>query len=123
MREHGASKGPSQRQSRVAEEVRHALAQFIARGDFMIMGFLSISLTITEVSMSPDLRNAMIYVSALEKDEVDTAIELLNKNAYIFKKFLAKAIYLRTMPQLRFKYDTRLEYAQKIETLLNEIKK
>lgn len=117
------TKEPSQRQLRVGEEIRHVLADIFIRQDF---GFPSdvlkgLSITVTEVDVAPDLRNATAYVSPLGGGDIVAVLKELNKHAPLFNHALAKKIILKFTPKLKFSGDNRFDYAEKIEGLLKKI--
>jgi ribosome-binding factor A len=110
--------GPSQRQLRVGELVRHALAEMLSRGevhDPVIEGHL---ITVPEVRMSPDLRLATIYVMPLGgKDEKDV-IAALERNKKFLRTELAHRVNLKFAPDIRFRADERFDEAERIEKIL-----
>lgn len=113
-----SERGPSQRQLRVGELIRHELAAMLARGDVhdpVIEGHL---ITIPEVRMSPDLRLATIYVMPLGgKDEAEV-VEALNRNRKFLRGELAHRVNLKFAPDIRFRLDERFDEAERIEKLL-----
>ncbi len=119
------SRGPSQRQLRVGEEMRHALSRIISRDELNDPDLAHLAVTITAVDMSPDLRNAIAYVVpfgvALEQ-KVDTTvmIKALNRAAAFFRGQLSREVDLRMSPMLRFRLDESFEQANRIEALLHD---
>ncbi len=115
---------PSQRQLRVGEEIRHVLAEIFMRGDFYAEELSSISITVTEVDVAPDMRNATAYVSPLGgvMEEAELA-EILNEYAPEFNQMLAKKLIMKFTPRLTFSADNRFDYAEKIEALLKKTKR
>lgn len=115
------NKEPSQRQLRVGEEIRHILSTVFLRQEFQIKELHDLSLTITEVDVSPDLRNAIAYTSVLHPDvDEEAVIKILNKNAGVFNRAIAQKLTMKFSPKLKFSGDTRLDYAAHIENLLNK---
>lgn len=112
----------SQRQLRVGEEIRHAIASVLMRGDFVWPEGLSspAMITVTEVQISPDLRNATAFVMPLGGKQLAETVKTLNEIVGYFRHEIAKAVKLRYVPSLHFKPDTSFEYAKKIETLLHD---
>jgi ribosome-binding factor A len=109
---------PGQRQLRVGELVRHALAEMLARGDVhdpVIEGHL---ITVPEVRMSPDLRLATIYVMPLGGRDVDAVLEALDRNRRYIRGEIAEAVNLKFAPDIRFLADETFEEADRIEQLL-----
>jgi len=117
-------KEPSQRQLRVGEEIRHILADVFTRQDFIIDELRGVSITVSEVDVSPDLRNATAYVSPLggQVDEA-TVIATLNDSLGQFNHAIAKKLTMKFAPKIKFSSDTRFDYAARIEELLNKANK
>jgi len=115
-RESGAE--PSQRQLRVGELIRHALAEMFARGevhDPVIEGHL---ITVPEVRLSADLRLATIYVMPLGGKDIGEVVEALNRNKRYLRGEIAHRINLKFAPEIRFRVDERFDEAERIEKLL-----
>ena len=112
----------TQRQLRVGEEIRHAIASVLMRGDVpWPEGIEPAALvTVTEVQVSPDLRNATAFVMPLGGQHTNQTVNALNNAVGFFRHELAKAVQLRYVPNLKFKPDTSFEYAKKIESLLHD---
>ena len=111
--------GGSQRQLRVGELVRHALADLLMRGevhDPVIEGHL---ITIPEVRMSPDLRLATVYVMPLAGRDTDEVIAAFERNKKFMRGEIAHQINLKFAPDIRFRLDESFENAAKIDALLN----
>jgi ribosome-binding factor A len=113
--------GPSQRQLRVGELVRHALSDVFNRGD-VPESILDGGITVLEVSMSPDLRQARIYVMPLAGARRSEVMEALRRNVKPIRGALSKRLALKYMPMLKFELDTSLDYAGKMDTLMNDPK-
>jgi ribosome-binding factor A len=111
--------GPSQRQLRVAEEIRHVLAGLFERRDFRDPELAAASLTVTEVRMSPDLKHATAFVARLGRPDVDDLLPVLKRAAPFLRGQVAHALQLRFAPDLSFQPDHALEYATKIDRLLH----
>lgn len=109
---------PSQRQLRVGELLRHELAALFVRGTIVDPGLESSRVTISEVRMSPDLKIATVYFTALGGTGLDTMLEALERNARRIRGELAGRIKLKFMPELRFRKDTAPEYADRVDRLL-----
>ena len=118
-RREGASPlGQSQRQLRVGELVRHAVASLLARGevhDPVIEGHL---ITVPEVRMSPDLRLATVYVMPLAGRDAEEVVAALERNKKYMRGEVAHAVNLKFAPDLRFHFDNRFEEAERIDKLL-----
>jgi ribosome-binding factor A len=111
--------GPSQRQLRVAEEIRHVLAGLFERRDFRDPELAAALLTVTEVRMSPDMKHATVFVARLGRSDVDALLPVLKRAAPFLRGQVAQAVRLRYAPDLSFQPDHALEYATKIERLLH----
>ena len=116
-RDKGA-RAPSQRQLKVGELIRHALAEIFSRGDVMDDVIARHSLTVPEVRMSPDLKIATCYVMPLGGDEADEVVDHLGKHRRYLRGELAKRVSLKFMPELRFRVDTTFESSARIDELL-----
>ena len=113
----------SQRQLRVGEELRHLISNALLRESFYDGYIKNNNITITEVNVSPDLKNAKVYVMPLGgKNKLDV-LNSLNKVSGRFKKIISSNISLRQTPKLIFKIDETFEYAKKINDILDKIKK
>ena len=112
--------GPSQRQLRVAEEIRHVLAGLFERRDFRDPELAESEITVSEVRMSPDLKHAMAFVSRLGRSDVDALLPALQRATPYLRGQVAHALRLRFAPDLTFQPDHALEYATKIDRLLHQ---
>ena len=110
---------PSQRQLRVAEEIRHVLAGIFARNEFRDPDLATATITVTEVRISPDLRRATAFVARLGRTDVDALLPALKRAAPYLRGQLAHALRLRVAPDLSFQPDQTLEEATKINRLLH----
>jgi ribosome-binding factor A len=110
--------GPSQRQQRVAELVRHALAEVLARGDIQDAVLSAHVITIPEVRMSPDLRLATAYVMPLGGRDERPVLEALNRNRKALRTEVAHRVNLKFAPDLRFLRDETFDEASRIDALL-----
>ena len=122
------TKAPSHRQKRVAQEIRHYLAEVFMRGDFPPrytddgdLISLPAPVTITDISLSPDLKHAVIFVMPLGGNHKEETLEFLKAASNFLRKCLSKQLLLRGTPKLIFQIDQGLEEAQKIEALLKKI--
>jgi ribosome-binding factor A len=110
--------GGSQRQLRVGELVRHALAELLTRGevhDPVIEGHL---ITVPEVRMSPDLRLATVYIMPLAGRDTDEVVAAFERNKKFLRGEVAHTINLKFAPDLRFRVDDRFAEVERIEKLL-----
>src|SRR5207302_7996586 len=114
----GSSPSGSQRQLRVGELVRHALADILNRGsvhDPVLEGHL---VTVPEVRMTADLRLATIYVMPLGGRDVNDVIAALDRNKKFLRGEIARRVNLKFAPDIRFRVDERFDEAERIEKLL-----
>ena len=114
------NKQPSQRQLRVGEALRHALSDVLERGNLRDPAFRNISITVTEVRASPDLKNATAFVMPLGGEAADAIVEALGRAAPFLRSAIAKQVELRHVPRLQFKVDRSCGQADHIDTLLRQ---
>jgi ribosome-binding factor A len=112
------STGPTQRQLRVGELIRHALAGMLTRGEIYDDVLASHLVTIPEVRMSPDLRLASIYVIPLGGKDVKPVLAALERNKKYIRGEIAHEVNLKFAPDIRFMADESFEEADRIERLL-----
>jgi len=109
------------RTERVAEEIKHRMNSAMSRD---IMDLNAGLITVSKVIMSPDLKLAKIYVSFLgNKEPVEVLIERINDRKKHIRFLLGKQLSLKYVPEIIFYYDDTMDYADKINKLLNEVKK
>ena len=114
------SRAPSHRQLRVGEEVRHILSTLFLRSEFPEPG-LPISVTITQVKMSPDLRNATVYIMPLGGQYREETLTYLKEITGYIRHQLGKELQSKFTPTLRFRLDESFDQAERIEKLLSNI--
>jgi len=114
-------RGPSQRQLRVSEAIRHALSDILVREDFFDPDLANIPITISEISISPDLSNARVYTMPLGGVKVERVLPALNRLAPLIQTLLAKRVQLRRVPRLKFFLDSSFDNAARMNSLLNSI--
>jgi len=114
------AKPQSQRQLRVGEEIRHVLASIFARTEFRDPDLAGIIITVTEVRISPDLKQATVFVTRLGRSDVGACLPALKRVAPFLRSQIAHEIRLRIAPELSFQPDTALDYAMHIDTLLHQ---
>ncbi len=113
----------SQRQLKVGEELRHLISNALLRNSFYDEHIENNNITITEVNLSPDLKNAKVYVMPLGGKKKLDVLNSLNKATGRLKKIISSNLSLRQTPKLIFKIDETFEYAKKINEILDKIKK
>lgn len=119
MRKHERHREASQRQLRVGEELRHALARILQRGELRDPALQDATVTVTEVRISPDLKNATAYVMPLGGRHSAEVIEGLMRSAGYLRGQLAREVPLRFTPGLAFALDTSFDHASRINELLH----
>ena len=114
---------PSQRQRRVAEQLRHILSETLQRGHFdnELLINKSNNVIVSEVSPSPDLRHARAYVMSINGEDMDILLDALNDQAWIFQKEIARNTSMKFTPRVKFVTDTSFDEAQHIENLLKAV--
>jgi ribosome-binding factor A len=110
--------GASQRQLRVGELVRHALAEMLIRGDVHDPVIETHLITVPEVHMAPDLRLATIYVMPLGGRDAEAVLAALERNKKYLRGEIARRVNLKFAPEIRFRIDERFDEAERIEKLL-----
>lgn len=104
---------------RVGETIRHALSEILGRGPIADPDLAGLSVTVSAVEVSPDLRHADVYVAPLLDERAEEAVAALNRHAALLQGALSGEIRLKYLPRLTFKHDTRFAEADRIESLLN----
>jgi ribosome-binding factor A len=110
---------PSQRQLRVGEELRHVLAQVLQRGELRDPALQDATVTVTEVRVSPDLKNATVYVMPLGGRHSAEVVAGLTRSAGYLRGHVARQVPLRSTPTLTFALDTSFDHASRINELLH----
>jgi ribosome-binding factor A len=113
-----ASSAPSQRQLRVAELVRHAIADALTRGEIMDPAVEGRVITVPEVRMSPDLRIATVFVMPLGGGDGQAVVKALAQNAKALRGVIARKVAVKFVPDLRFRLDDTFDYAGHIDSVL-----
>ena len=113
----------SQRQLKVGEELRHLISSILLRESFYDEYIKDNNITITEVSVSPDLKNAKVYVMPLGGKNEGDVLNSLNKVTGRIRKIISNNVSLRQTPKIFFKIDETFEYAKNIQNILENIKK
>ncbi len=120
-REH-TSEEQSVRVLKVGERVRHILSELLTRQEVHDDTLSAHSVSVTEVRMSPDLRNASAYVKPLLGEEEDVVLKALRQNTAFLQREVAKRLGLKFAPKLKFRSDESFDEAERIEKLLNHPK-
>ena len=117
-----AQKGPSQRQLRVGEVLRHALSDILRETDIRDPELIGVSVTVTEVKPSPDMRHATVFVEPLGGVNAAGTIAALNRHRGFLRGELGRGIALKFTPELRFVEDTSFAEAERIARILHSEK-
>ena len=113
-----SASGGSQRQLRVGEQVRHAIAEILAQGSVHDADLEGHIITVPEVRVSPDLKLATIYVMPLGGRDTEVVLAALERNKKFLRGDVARRVNLKFAPDLRFRVDERFDEAERIEKLL-----
>ena len=113
---------PSQRMLRVAELIRHSVAESLARGDVLDPVLETHVVTVPRVRMSPDLKLATIFVMPLGGIDSTEVIAALERNKKFLRGEVVRKVNLKFAPDIRFRLDESFENAAKIDALLNSPK-
>src|SRR5262244_4243870 len=113
-----SSPGGSQRLLRVAEAVRHAVADILVHGSVHDSDLEGHIITVPEVRMSPDLKLATIYVMPLGGRDTEIVVAALERNKKFLRGEVARRVNLKFAPDIRFRVDERFDEAERIERLL-----
>jgi ribosome-binding factor A len=119
---HRKTTGPTQRQLRVGELVRHALAEMLSRGEIHDDVLATHVVTVSEVRMSPDLRLASIYVMPLGGKDLGPVLEALDRNRKFIRGEIAHAVNLKFAPEIRFLADETFDEARRIDEIFRSAK-
>ena len=119
-RKKGASRPTSQRQLRAGELVRHALVEILREENLQDPALAGVSVTITEVRVSPDLKHALCFVEPLGGEHAPEVIEALNRVSKFLRGRLGHAIELRFTPSLKFVQDQSFDTADYMNRLLSD---
>ena len=112
----------SQRQLRVGELIKQSLGQIFLRDEAKLQVLETKNITVTEVRMSPDLKNARAYVIPLGGKDSEETVHVLTKFSYLIRKALSKKIEMKFLPRVSFVNDKSFDYAEKIEKLIQKNK-
>ena len=112
----------SQRQLRVGELIKQSLGQIFLRDEAKVPSLETKNITVTEVRMSPDLKNAKAYVIPLCGKDTEKAVSILTEFSHLIRKALSKKIDMKFLPKVYFVGDESFDYAEKIEKLIQKNK-
>ena len=112
----------SQRQLRVGELIKQSLGDIFLKDEAKIPILETKTLTVTEVRMSPDLKNARVYVIPLGGKNTEKAVDILTQFSHLVRKALSKKVDMKFLPKVSFVSDKSFDYAEKIEKLIQKNK-
>ena len=112
----------SQRQLRVGELIKQSLGQIFLRDEAKVPILETKNITVTEVRMSPDLKNARAYVIPLGGKDSEKTVNILTEFSYLIRQALSKKIEMKFLPKVSFVSDKSFDYAEKIEKLIQKNK-
>jgi len=118
MKQNKVSRAPSQRQLRVGEVIRHALAEILQRGDVHDPVFEGTVVTVPEVRMAADLKCATVYLMPLGGKNSGDVVAAFDRNKKYIRGEVARRVNLRAAPDLRFRLDTSFDVGAKIDAVL-----
>lgn len=121
-RQQSTKEQQSVRVLKVGERVRHILSELLARGEAHDDTLRATSISVTEVRMTPDLRNAKVYVKPLLGEDEAVVLKALRTNTAFFQREVAKRLGLKFAPKLQFKPDESFDEASRIDQLLSDPK-
>ena len=114
-----SAKGPSQRQLRVGEVIRHRISELLSRGEIHDDALARTIVTIPEVRMSSDLRLATVYVMPLGGGDAEKVVKVLANNQKFIRGAVARAVNLKFAPELRFVKDSSFDEGMRMDALLD----
>ena len=112
----------SQRQLRVGELIKQSLGQIFLRDEAKVPSIITKNITVTEVRMSPDLKNARAYVIPLGGKDTENTVNILTQFSHQIRRALSKKIDMKFLPKVYFVSDKSFDYAEKIEKLIKQNK-
>ena len=115
-------KQPSNRQLKIGQQIRFLISNFFIKEDFVFDNFDSKNLTIVDVILSPDLKNAKIFVTTNSVSENKILIDELNNKSKLIQKKIASNLTSKFTPKIKFFFDNSFEYSNKINNILETIK-
>ena len=116
----GHAQGPSQRQLRAGELIRHSLVEILREEDISDPALEGVSVTVTEVRMSPDLRHATAFVEPLGGGRAGEVVDALNRHARFLRGRLGRTIDMKFTPDLKFLHDESFDEAQRMDRLFDD---
>ena len=118
MNDTRSGRTPSQRQLRLGEVIRHAFSEIFLRTDIRDADLAGVVLTVSEVRLSPDARNATIFVAPLGGENQDIVADALQRHSRFLRGELARKVEMKYVPDITFKPDTSFDTSDRIDELL-----
>ena len=118
----GAATGPSQRQLRAGELIRHALVEILREEELQDEALHNVSVTVSEVRMSPDLKHAVCFVEPLGGEHAAEVVKGLNRHTKFLRGRLGRMIDMKFTPDLKFLHDESFDEAERIGRLFDDPK-
>ena len=115
-------KQPTNRQLKIGQQIRFLVSSFFIKEDFIFENFDSKNLTIVDVILSSDLKNAKIFVSTNSLSENKLFIDELNKKSKLIQRKIASNLTSKFTPKVKFLFDNSFEYSNRINSILETIK-
>jgi ribosome-binding factor A len=115
---HQSSRGPTQRQLRVGEVIRHAFAEILQRGEIHDPALAGVTVTVPEVRMAADLKCATVFVMPLGGEHRDEVLAALERNKKFLRGEISRRVSLKSAPDLRFRLDESFDEGSRIDAIL-----
>lgn len=116
------SKPPTQRQLRVGEELKHVISFMFSRNELSHPFFEQVMITVSEVRVSPDLKLATAFISAMEQVNENDLVKFLNEISPTIRKIVAKKVNLKFAPEIRFAVDKSFKEGAKVDAIIAKLK-
>jgi len=116
------SRPPSQRQLKAGELIRRALAEILAKENLRDPDLQGVSVTISEVRASPDLKHAIVYASPLGGGDAEKVVKALQRCGSFLRGRLGKEMEMKSTPRLKFMADESFDTAEEMARLLSDPK-
>lgn len=118
----GPAIGPTQRQQKVAEQVRHILTGILQRQEIWCSHLQKTVVIVSEVKVSIDMAHAFVFIMPLGGEEIEQTLSALKESATAMRRLVAQRLHLKATPQLHFFCDTTFDNIERIEKLLRNPK-
>ena len=115
-------KQPSNRQLKVGQQIRFLISNLLIKEDFIFENLENKNLTVVDVVLSPDLKNAKIYVTTNSNYENELVLKELNRKSKFVQRKIASNLTSKFTPKIRFLFDNSFQYSNKISKILETVK-